>query len=258
MTGKRILIDSSKCQACKACQAACQQWHSLEAEDTTFTGSYQNPPDMSGANLTVVRFTEIEADGKVKWLFFKDQCRHCESPSCKTACPLGAIVRQANGMVYINPAICNPLVCTSAAYPALRPCQSACPFKVYDGAGIPRWKYTKDSTLTGEKMKKCDFCYNRWKKKSGLQDPPFISQELLPNGKPAVTSAICACQVACPPGAIASGGAGAMLKKAKSRVSYLKANGYPNANVYPSQLGLLTHVIWVLLEDVSVYGLAPI
>src|SRR4030042_3791201 len=99
MEGKRILVDTSKCQACKACQAECKQWHSLEAEDTTFTGSYQNPPDMSGANLTVVKFTEIETGGKVKWLFFKDGCRHCQDPRCKLACPRKAIKRQANGVV---------------------------------------------------------------------------------------------------------------------------------------------------------------
>ncbi len=87
MEGKRILIDTSKCVACKACQVACQQWHSLPSEDTTFTGTYQNPPDMSGANLTVAKFFEI-FDTKLKWLFFKDQCRHCNYPNCKLACPL--------------------------------------------------------------------------------------------------------------------------------------------------------------------------
>jgi hypothetical protein len=46
-----------------------------------------------------------------------------------------------------------------------------------------------------------------------------------------------------------------MLNKANARVTYLKANGYPNANVYPNQNGIPTHIVWVLLEAPSVYGL---
>ncbi|MEM7828513.1 MAG: 4Fe-4S dicluster domain-containing protein, partial [Candidatus Aenigmatarchaeota archaeon] len=108
MTGKGLLVDTSKCQACKACQVACQQWHTLPAEDTTFTGSYQNPPDMSGANLTVVKFIELESSGKLEWLFFKDQCRHCETPSCKASCPFNAIKRDSDGRVYILKSKCKP------------------------------------------------------------------------------------------------------------------------------------------------------
>jgi len=250
MLGKRIMVDTSKCIGCRACQVACQQWHSLEAEDTTFTGIYTNPPDVSGANLTVAKFIEKEeADGKLKWLFFKDQCRHCEYPNCKSSCPRGAIKRKANGAVYIKLDLCDPLACTSLPYPALRPCQSGCPYKISgDGLGIPRWKYEKDGVLTGEKMKKCDFCYNRLSSLE-LKSPPFVSAD----GK--TKSALPACQVTCPPGAITSGAAEGMLKKANARVTYLKANGHPNANVYPSQSGIPTHIVWVLTEAPSVYGL---
>jgi formate dehydrogenase iron-sulfur subunit len=256
MTGKRMLIDTSKCQACKACQVACQQWHSLEAEDTTFTGSYQNPPEMSGTNLTVVKFTEIEDAGKVKWLFFKDQCRHCESPPCVPSCPRHAIVKQANGMVRIDPDLCDPHACAPGSGDSVpRPCQSACPYKNDGIRGIPKWKYTKEGALLGSKMRKCDFCFDRWKTKTGLKVPPFVSTEKLPNGQPVVTSAIPACQLTCPAGAITTGGAGKMLKSANSRVSYLKANGYPNANIYPDQIQQISHVIWILTEDKSAYGL---
>jgi Fe-S-cluster-containing dehydrogenase component len=258
MTGKRLVIDTSKCIGCRACQVACKQWHSLPSEDTAFTGEYTNPPDMSGANLTVAKFTETEAGGKVKWLFFKDMCRHCNSPTCVASCPRHAIIKQANGMVRIDSNLCDPSACSPDQYPRLKPCQLGCKYK-NDGPGgvmgIPKWKYTKDSVLSGSKMRKCDFCFDRWKTKSGLKNPPFVSQELLPNGKPAVTSAVPACQVTCPPGAITSGGAGATLKKANSRVNYLKANGYPNANVYPDQYTDQTHVIWILTENKSVYGL---
>lgn len=79
---KALLIDTSKCIACKACQVACKQWNDLPAEVTTNVGSHQNPQDLSAVTWTLVRMNEVESDGKLKWLFFKDQCRHCVEPPC--------------------------------------------------------------------------------------------------------------------------------------------------------------------------------
>jgi Fe-S-cluster-containing dehydrogenase component len=106
----------------------------------------------------------------------------------------------------------------------------------------------KNGFVSGDKMKKCDFCYNRWNNLE-LKSPPFVSAD----GK--TKSALPACQVACIPGAITSGAADGILNKANKRVTYLKANGHPNANVYPNQNGIPTHIIWVLLEAPGVYGL---
>jgi len=234
MTGKRILVDTSKCQACKACQVACKQWHSLGAEDTTFTGSYQNPPDMSGANLTVVKFTEAEVGGKLKFLFFKDMCRHCKNTPCVGACRLGAIVKKPNGAVIVKEGKCDPVNCTAGG--GQRSCEAICPYNV------PKLNYVKDGGTVITKMRKCDFCYDRFADTS----LPLASR------KPA-------CMVTCPPGAIMVKAADTVLNKANKRVTYLKANGYPNANVYPPQTGTPpygpTRVLWVLTDDPSVYGL---
>jgi formate dehydrogenase iron-sulfur subunit len=243
MTGKRMLIDTSKCIGCKACQVACQQWHSLTAEDTTFTGTYTNPPELSGTNLTLIKFIEKENAGKLEWLFLNDRCRHCENPNCKTACPRKAIKRQLNGIVRINPDKCDPTLCSTKD---VKPCQEACPFKKNGGSpiGIPKRDYVKNGSPVTTKMMKCDFCYNRL----GLNGQALG----LPVGAFASTLKP-ACEVTCAPGAIKSGPADKMKRKANKRVTYLKANGYPNANVYPA--GLLTHVIWVLLEPPYVYGI---
>lgn len=79
---KAFLIDTSKCIACRACQVACKQWNGLPAEKTENRGSYQNPPDLSAVTWTLVKMNEVESGGKLKWLFFKDQCRHCVDPPC--------------------------------------------------------------------------------------------------------------------------------------------------------------------------------
>ncbi len=79
---KAFLIDTSKCIACKACQVACKQWNELPAERTKNVGSHQNPQDLSAVTWTLVRMNEVESGGKLKWLFFKDQCRHCVDPPC--------------------------------------------------------------------------------------------------------------------------------------------------------------------------------
>jgi formate dehydrogenase iron-sulfur subunit len=253
MTGKGMLIDTSKCTACRACQVTCKQWHSLPAEDTYFTGSYTNPPDNSGANLTVVKFIEAEVAGNLRFLFFNNRCRHCNTPSCKGACPFGAIKRQADGIVRIVKAKCTPRLCTASPLQEPKPCQANCPFH------IPKWKYYLNGKKVGAKMKKCDFCFNRMNTSPQalvLKDSPqrtpgvkYVSTDGL------TKSALPACQVTCPPGAIITGDIGDIETAAANKVSYLQANGYPYANVYP--VDIQTHVKWVLLENPEVYGLEP-
>ena len=40
-------------------------------------GSYQNPEDLSFDTYKLVRMKEEEIDGRLRWLFLPDQCRHC-------------------------------------------------------------------------------------------------------------------------------------------------------------------------------------
>jgi formate dehydrogenase iron-sulfur subunit len=79
---KGFFIDTTRCIACKACQVACKQWNNLPAEETKNHGDYQNPPDLSSSTYKTVRFSEEIIDGKLRWLFFPDQCRHCLIPPC--------------------------------------------------------------------------------------------------------------------------------------------------------------------------------
>lgn len=80
---KAFFIDVTRCTGCRGCQVACKQWHHLPAEETENRGTYQNPPDLSFSTYKLVRMQEMEVDGRLKWLFFPEQCRHCIDPPCR-------------------------------------------------------------------------------------------------------------------------------------------------------------------------------
>jgi len=116
-----MLLDITKCMACRGCQVACKQWNQLKAEVTTNTGTYQNPPRLSGQTWTLIQFTEPDDfRDNPRWLFRKQQCLHCTEASCAEVCPTGAIQKQDNGIVYINQSIC-----TGCKY-----CVEVCPFHI--------------------------------------------------------------------------------------------------------------------------------
>jgi formate dehydrogenase iron-sulfur subunit len=134
------LIDISKCIGCKACQSACMEWNDLRDAVGTNTGSYENPHDLSENSWTLMRFFEVEPDGKLEWLIRKDGCMHCADPGCLKACPApGAIVQYSNGIVDFQEENC-----IGCGY-----CITGCPFD------IPRIS-KKD-----HKAYKCTLCSDR-------------------------------------------------------------------------------------------------
>ncbi|MEW6351766.1 MAG: 4Fe-4S dicluster domain-containing protein [Thermodesulfobacteriota bacterium] len=81
--GYSILVDTSKCTACRGCQIACKQWNQLPGTETKNLGTYQNPQDLSAETWKLVRYAEGSGtNGKAYWRFFSEQCRHCISPGC--------------------------------------------------------------------------------------------------------------------------------------------------------------------------------
>ncbi|MFC1504320.1 4Fe-4S dicluster domain-containing protein [Spirochaetota bacterium] len=139
MTAKKsMLIDVSKCIGCRSCQVACKQWNQLPGEKTAFTGSYQNPPKLSGITWTLIQFIEPE-EGETRWLFRKQQCLHCTDASCVTACPTGAAQKREDGIVWIDQDMC-----TGCKY-----CVESCPF------GTPQFNRTSGTAI------KCRLCMDR-------------------------------------------------------------------------------------------------
>ncbi len=141
MNGKVMLVDVSKCTACRACQVACKQWNQLPAEATKQLGTYQNPPDLTWATWNLIRFKEIPTQGEgVRWLFRRDACFHCTDAACQKSCPVpGCIFKTDYGAVVIDQNLCT----------GCKACVSACPFE------IPRIDAQTNRAY------KCNLCSNR-------------------------------------------------------------------------------------------------
>ncbi len=141
MPGKSFFIDTTLCTACRGCQVACKQWHYLPAEKTVNRGTYQNPADLSFVTYKLVRFEEVVVGGKLKWLFFADQCRHCLEPPCEMTAedPKAIFSDSATGAVLYT---ANTKKLDAQAV------VDSCPYN------IP--KAAKDGTLA-----KCDMCIDR-------------------------------------------------------------------------------------------------
>ena len=138
---KALLFDLTRCIGCRGCQAACKQWHDLPAEHTTNRGTFQNPPDLSFTTYKLVRMKEAEIDGRLKWLFFPEQCRHCIEPPClETAMDESAIYKDEKTGAVIFTANTRNLLVDDVI--------ESCPYN------IPR--KAADGTLA-----KCDMCDDR-------------------------------------------------------------------------------------------------
>jgi formate dehydrogenase iron-sulfur subunit len=226
MADKAILYDATRCTACRGCQIACKQWNENDEAmptedngvDSRNRGSYENPPDLSPSTWLKIRFTEVEDNGQVRWLFTRQACMHCTDAACVRVCPNGSLSHHPLGFVAYNKD-----TCTGCGY-----CADACPFH------IPR---SNRVIWSGQaKMDKCTFCTT-----PGLDR---IAEGWEP-----------ACVKTCPTKALQYGDRDDLVAEGRARVAELKDKGYSQANLYgENELGGL-HVMYVLNDTPATYGL---
>jgi formate dehydrogenase iron-sulfur subunit len=121
---KALLIDITKCIGCQQCAIACKTGH--------------NQPGDPEPTLSATAFTAVEPRGDK---FVRRMCLHCEEPSCASVCPVGAIMKTAQGAVRYDGSKCI----------GCRYCMIACPFSV------PRYEWQKLAPY----VVKCDMCAQR-------------------------------------------------------------------------------------------------
>jgi carbon-monoxide dehydrogenase iron sulfur subunit len=131
---KRVVADTSKCMACRACEFACALAHA-DTNDLVEALFEQ------GAKPRIY----IEA---ARGFAVPLQCRHCDDAPCVTVCPSGALSRKSDG----EPVVVDQGKCIGCAF-----CVEACPFGVVvlaqcSGPGVPEG---------GHVVIKCDLCASR-------------------------------------------------------------------------------------------------
>ncbi|MGE5663424.1 MAG: 4Fe-4S dicluster domain-containing protein [Deltaproteobacteria bacterium] len=139
-----MLIDTTKCIGCRACEEACNEKNGLPKPEVSFSSEsvFEQKREPTPEAYTVVnRFAnEKEPD---KPVFARKQCLHCNQPACASACLVKALEKTKDG-----PVIYNKDRCMGCRY-----CMIACPFD------IPKYEY--NSALPY--VKKCQFCFDRVK-----------------------------------------------------------------------------------------------
>ena len=136
-----VLVDTTRCVGCRACEAACSESNGLPAPAGAGNAAAVAPARTTDVNVfTVVnRHPAPASPGGER--FVKTQCMHCVSPACASACVARALEKTTAG-----PVVYHPERCLGCRY-----CMVACPF------GVPKFEYDKAAPY----VKKCEFCAER-------------------------------------------------------------------------------------------------
>jgi len=124
MLGYGMLIDTTLCIGCYACEEAdAQRWGNPLTEEHI----------LSQHKNTAVH--------EVNGVFVPRMCMHCADPTCASVCPVAAFDKTPQGAVSYDPDKCM----------GCRYCMQACPFD------IPKYEWDK----LAPKVTKCDMCHER-------------------------------------------------------------------------------------------------
>lgn len=121
---KGMLIDTTMCVGCQACEEACREKNGL--------------PECDQSDLSACKFTKVFERGEY---YVRKMCMHCLDPACASVCPVGALKKLEEG-----PVVYDEDKCIGCRY-----CMQACPFQ------IPTYEWSKALP----RVRKCWFCYDR-------------------------------------------------------------------------------------------------
>lgn len=222
MSNNVFVVDTSKCQGCRACQVACKQWNGLPAEQTSFFAGpeYTNPARLSHITWNHVVFYEADLSDSTRplWTIMHKKCNHCYYANCLAICPEKAIYKK-QGWVLVDQDRC--IGCGA--------CENVC---IYDVPRVSGKTFVNDigqKIVQKDKAHKCNSC--------------MLNKREVP-----------ACVVTCPSNALLYGSRPSMIRYCQERVKEIKTV-FPNASIYGLEeyggLGVLT----VLRDRPSKYGL---
>jgi len=143
------LVDTTLCIGCRQCESTCNTRNKLPKTAINFTDrtvlrSERRPSESAFTVVNEYPGNPSPDQIDVKQTFVKVQCMHCLTPSCVSACIVGALTKASDGSIVYNSSIC--LGC--------RYCQVACPFE------IPAYEFHEPLT---PRVRKCEFCTDRQK-----------------------------------------------------------------------------------------------
>ncbi|MDO9349731.1 MAG: 4Fe-4S dicluster domain-containing protein [Deltaproteobacteria bacterium] len=134
-----ILVDTTRCVGCRACEEACAQANHLPVPDISDNSVLEKERKTTQSQLTVVSRYQTEK-GEV---FVKKQCMHCNQPGCVAACLVKAMEKRKEGPVTWAS---NCMGC--------RYCMPSCPFE------MPKFEYESSNP----RIQKCSLCWDRIEK----------------------------------------------------------------------------------------------
>lgn len=207
---KVLLVDTTKCTGCRACQLACKEWHNRPVETPEFKGSYESPHDLSYTTWIRVLMRETTVGGKPQWLFRPEFCKHCWNAACEEVCPVPGCITKDPGSG--GSIVLDERLCIGCLY-----CVFSCPF------GVPRYEPARRT------VSKCSRCFDR--------SPTHMKSA----GTNSYKSNVPYCVAACPTGALQFGPIAEIKTIADTRVNMLRTDmKKEHANIYgPNFLGEL-------------------
>jgi len=132
-----VLVDTTRCVGCRACEEACATANGLPVPDIADETVFETERRRSPSQFSVINRYQTRAGE----FFVKKQCMHCLQPACVSGCLTKAMHKTKEG----------PVVWDSSKCMGCRFCMVSCPFDA------PKFEYDR----AVPRIRKCTMCFTR-------------------------------------------------------------------------------------------------